>query len=83
MGASAMPSPPLKLSDSEIAHVMTAAGVLPPADRDVFLQTVATVLAHQPEMGPGVVARTCRAVLLRLWRPPELDERRPHSGKYG
>jgi len=39
------PSPrPLALSDSEIAHVMSAARVLAVADRDAFLQHVAAAL---------------------------------------
>jgi hypothetical protein len=73
--------PPIKLSDSEIATVMSAARVLPVADRDAFLQHVAAVLAVQPVVGDGIVSRVCREVQQRFWRAPELDERRSHPGK--
>jgi hypothetical protein len=75
------PSPPLRLTDDQLATVMNAARTLPVADRDIFMRTVASVLAHQPILGDGGVARVCKQVQLRLWRAPKLDERRPHSGK--
>jgi hypothetical protein len=82
--AAAMPSPrPLALSDSEIAHVMSAARVLPIGDRDEFLRSVAATLQSQPVLGDGIVARVCRELQQRYWRPPELDERPLHGGKYG
>jgi hypothetical protein len=77
-----MPSP-LALTDSEIAHIMSAARPLSPADRQSFLEHVASVLAGQPVLGDGVVARVCREVFSQHWRAPELDERPPIGGKYG
>jgi hypothetical protein len=77
-----MPSP-LALSDSEIAHIMSAARVLSVADRDDFLRQVATVLASQPVLGDSLVARVCRELQQRFWRAPELDERPSIGGKYG
>ena len=41
---------------------MAAARPLNPADRDDFLRHVATVLASQPTLGDGIVARVCREV---------------------
>jgi hypothetical protein len=76
-----MPSP-LALSDSEIAHVMSAARVLAPADRDAFVRSVAAVLADKPVLGDGLVARVCRELQQRYWRAPELDERSHGGGKY-
>src|SRR5262245_48669989 len=67
-----MPSlQPLALTDSEITTVMSTARVLPVADRDDFLRQVATVLATQPTLGDGIVARVCRELQSRFWRPPE------------
>jgi len=75
-----MPSlQPLALTDSEITTVMSTARVLPVADRDDFLRQVATVLATQPVLGDGLVARVCREVQARYWRAPGLDERGPYT----
>jgi hypothetical protein len=65
-------SQPIHLSDDELTVVMSAARVLPVADRDPFLRQVAEALATQPVLGPGVVSRICREVQQRLWRAPDL-----------
>ena len=73
---------PLALHDSQIATIMAACRPLSTADRESFLHHVAAVLATQPELGDGVVARVCKQVFREHWKPPELDTR-PHGGKYG
>src|SRR5262249_3496681 len=45
---------------------MAAGRPLSPADRDAFLRHVATVLATQPTLGDGIVARVCREVQRRF-----------------
>jgi len=66
---------PLRLSDSELGHVMSAAHVLAPADREMFLRQVAAVLELQPTLGDGLVARVCREIQARFWHAPDLDTR--------
>ena len=74
------PSPrPLALSDSEIAHIRSAARVLAVADRDAFLRSVAFALEQLPELGDGVVSRTCREIQSRYWRPPEFTTGSKHA----
>jgi hypothetical protein len=75
--------PPIRLTDSELDAVMSAARPLSPADRDDFLRSVAAVLASAPAIGDGLVARVCREIQARYWRAPDLGERRRlPSGKY-
>jgi len=77
------PSPrPLALSDSELTTIMAACRPLSPADRDVFLRSVAFALEQLPELGDGAVSRVCREIQSRYFRPPELAGRN-HSGKHG
>jgi hypothetical protein len=73
---------PLALTDSEITTIMAACRPLSPDDRESFLQHVAAVLAAQPVLGDGVVARVCREIFKQHWKAPELDTR-PAGGKYG
>jgi hypothetical protein len=52
--------PPIRLSDSELDAVMSAARPIPVGQRDAFLQQVAAELQGR-ELGPGVVYRVlCR-----------------------
>jgi hypothetical protein len=71
---------PLALDDSQITTIMSFARPLSPDDRDVFLQRVANVLAGQPVLGDGIVARVCREIFKEHWKAPELDVR---PGKHG
>jgi hypothetical protein len=70
------------LSDSQLTTIMAAARPLSTDDRDAFLQQVASVLAREPELGDGVVARVCREAFKQRRAPPEIDGRN-HGGKYG
>jgi len=65
--------PPLRLSDDELDAVMLAARPLRPDDRDAFLQEVANALAGCSEIGPGTVAKACRAAQRKFFDPPELS----------
>jgi hypothetical protein len=63
---------------------MAAARPLSPADRDAFLRHVATVLATQPTLGDGIVARVCREVQRRFGTrrspiPTSMTDRRAKS----
>ena len=71
---------PLALSDSELDIIMDAAGPLSPADRQSFLEHVASVLTAQPMLGDGVVSRVCREIFKQHWKAPELE--RNYDGKY-
>ena len=54
-----------------MATATSAAAVLPPADREPFLDAVARQLAgHEP--GPGAEHRAVVAVFSTVWRPPEI-----------
>jgi len=65
--------PPLRLSDSELNAVMTAARPLEPHVRDAFLQHVAEALSTCAEVGPGTVNRVCREAQKKFFDPPALD----------
>src|SRR5215470_17051573 len=71
--------PPLRLSDDELDAVMLAARPLRPHDRDSFLQEVATALAGCSEIGPGTVAKACRAAQRKFFDPPALARRQQIS----
>jgi hypothetical protein len=49
----------IKLTDTELDQVFRAAGPLPVADRDRFLQAVAERLCGASNVGPGAVYRVC------------------------
>jgi len=65
--------PPLRLSDDELDAVMLAARPLRPHDRDAFLQDVADQLSTCAVIGPGIVAKACRAAQRKFFDPPELS----------
>jgi hypothetical protein len=65
--------PPVRLSDSELTAVMTAARPLAPHLRDAFLQHVVEALGLCPEIGPGTVNRICREAQKKFFDPPALD----------
>ena len=72
-----MPTPPLRLSDSELDVVMQAA-TLDVASRDAFLQAVAARLAHhRGELGEGMVFRICAELLRQMLRAPIERRGRP------
>jgi hypothetical protein len=68
-----MPPKPLALSDDELAAVFAAATPLPVDVRYDFVRAVAAVLAISPEIGPGVVFRTCAEVQRKYFSPPDLS----------
>src|SRR3954462_1635305 len=59
----------LSLSDAQLDCVFAAAQPLDVNDRDLFLRDVARALDGQ-EIGDGLVARTCREIQRRYFRPP-------------
>jgi hypothetical protein len=67
---------PICLSDRQSLTVTSAASVLPPADREQFLQAVAHQLAGH-EIGDGSVHRAVAAALQAFWKPPDLT----HPGR--
>jgi hypothetical protein len=69
---------PLALSDRQLDIIFDATRPLLPVDRSRFLADVAAELAGCSEPGDGTVARICRQLQPRYFRPPVLAE----SGKY-
>jgi hypothetical protein len=64
----------IRLTDAELAEIMTAARPLQPHLRDVFLQAVADELARLGgEHGIGAVHRVCRQIQRRYFDPPDLS----------
>jgi hypothetical protein len=63
---------PIALTDRQLAAVMRAAEVLPPADRSPFLAEVAKILQGR-EIGDGAVHRACGEAWAKFWDPPQLD----------
>jgi hypothetical protein len=72
--------PPLALSDDEMDVIRRAAEPLDPDLRSPFLRTVVNLLAGEPEVGLGTVARACKAAQREFWKPPETA--RAGIGKY-
>jgi hypothetical protein len=68
---------PLKLSDSELDAVMSAAQPLAAERRDAFLQQVAGALQRCGEIGPGVVHRICAEAQRQHFDPPDLSPDEP------
>jgi hypothetical protein len=66
--------PPVRLSDSELDAVMTAARPLPVERRDAFLQQIASTLSNCGELGPGVVYRVIAQVQREHFDPPDTNE---------
>ena len=65
----------LKLTDSELDAVFSAARPLDPDLRDPFLQAVANALMADcsGEIGPGTVARVCREMQRQFFDPPDFE----------
>ena len=59
----------LSLTDAQLDCVFAAAEPLDVNDRDLFLRDVARALDGQV-LGDGTVARTCREIQRRYFRPP-------------
>ena len=57
----------IRLTDSELEAVFTAARPLHPRDRDAFLQAIAIELSTLPVVGDGAVHRVCSDVQRRLF----------------
>jgi hypothetical protein len=68
-----MPPKPLALSDAELSAIFDAATPLAVEVRSEFVRAVAAVLATSPEIGPGVVFRTCAEVQRQYFSPPDLS----------
>jgi hypothetical protein len=70
-------SRPLSLTDEAMRDLFRYAGNLHPDDRGPFIEAVAAKLCDQPEIGDGVVARTCRALLPQFLVQPRGPEHKP------
>ena len=64
---------PIRLTDSQLAAVMTAARSLAPWRRDAFLRAIADDLSRLNEIGPGDIHRAIRAAWRAHFDPPDLD----------
>ena len=65
---------PVRLSDSELDAIFSAAGPLPVEARDTFLRAVAHRLQQEcGEIGPGTVGRICRELQRQFFDPPEFE----------
>jgi hypothetical protein len=62
----------ISLSDSELSQIMSAARPLQPQARSAFLVDVASELAKQRELGPGIVGRVVREVQRKHFDAPNL-----------
>jgi hypothetical protein len=71
-----MPPKLLALSDEAMSHLFRYAASLHPDDRPRFVEAVAEKLRDQ-EIGDGVVARTCRALLPEFLTMPRGPEHKP------
>ena len=72
-----MPNP-ITLTDDELNSILSAAAPLAIEMRDPFLKAVAHMLQQEcsGEVGPGTVARVCRALQGQFFDPPvETDKR--------
>jgi hypothetical protein len=72
--------PPIRLSDSELDAVLTAARPIAVERRDAFLQAVAGELKGCREIGPGVVHRVCADVQRAFFDPPQFATGAPGRG---
>jgi hypothetical protein len=63
----------VRLTDAELATVMTAARPIAHHLREAFLQAVADELARCGPVGPGVVHRVCVTLQRQFFDPPDLD----------
>jgi hypothetical protein len=62
-----------KLSSDQQDTLDRAASALHPADQATMRQRVLEQLAAAPEIGDGVVYRTCASVQRQLFKPPADD----------
>jgi hypothetical protein len=67
--------------DGQLTTVFNMAAPLASHSRQYFLEDVARSLRDPPELGDGVVARTCAEVQKRYWRAPDLS-RAAGTSKY-
>jgi hypothetical protein len=74
--------PPIRLSDSELDSIMTAAQPLAPEHRSAFLQSVAASLQSSAEVGPGSIYRAIAAAQREHFTPPLEAGSRSGIGKY-
>jgi hypothetical protein len=70
----------IRLSDSELDAIMSAAAPLDRDLRDPFLQAVAAELARCETIGAGTVYRVAREQQRKFFRPPISDEHGPNRG---
>ena len=73
--------PPIRLTDSELDAVMSAARPIAVDLRDAFLHAVAHALSGRKEIGPGVVHQVCRELQRQFFDPPDLS-RAAGASKY-
>lgn len=73
-------SSPIRLSDSALDAIMSAARPIAVHRRDEFLQRVAELLREERELGDGVIARACRTAQKEFFDPPVFSNGR--WGKY-
>jgi len=64
---------PIRLTDEQLDAVFRAARPLRVADRDAFLQDVASALQGRSEIGDGDIHRAIVTAQKRHWDPPQLD----------
>jgi hypothetical protein len=63
----------IKLTDSELVAVMTAARPIAPHRREAFLREIADELSRLTDPGPGDVGRAIRVAQRAHFDPPSLD----------
>jgi len=64
--------PPIRLTDSELDSIMSAAQPLAVERRDAFLQQTGA-LQRCGDIGPGVVHRICAEAQRQHFDPPDLS----------
>jgi len=69
----------ISLSEKQLDILMRAAEPLLPGDRVAYLQRVAQLLHHQPELGDGLVSRCARQGQKEFWRPQDLSRAKDGS----
>jgi len=64
-------TPPLALSDAQIAAIMGLVRPLQPHQRSLFLEMLAAKLNSRREIGDGEVYRVCRELQREHFDPPQ------------
>jgi hypothetical protein len=72
---------PIRVTDSQLAHILHAARPLERRDVDAFLELVAEQLRGRAVIGDGDVFRACLMAQKAFFDPP-LDSHRHLTGKY-